>query len=709
MRRTLLVGSSLVFGFAVACGAAQPDVVAPPPPPPPPVAPVIPPHAAVPPPPPGVDVASLDPTVSPCDDFFQYACGGWNKANPIPDDQARWGRFNALAEQNELALREILEKDAASASMKGPAPAKKADVGYSKALGNFYASCMDEAGVEKDGITALRPLLRQIDGIGDAKALAKTVADLHLAGVNALFNVGSEQDAKDATQMIAGLDQGGLGMPDRDYYLKDDDEKILKVRAAYLAHVERIFELLGDKPALAKTEAASVLALEKELAFAQITRVDHRDPQKVYHKMDRAGVAQAAPGFAWDAYWRELGIPKVTAINLAVPTFFSGVFTAPAAGAKGASSVARYKPYLRLHLARSLAKALPQAFIDESFAFDKELTGAAKILPRWKRCVRAVDGAMGEALAIPFVAAKLGQDGKEVTQSMVKQIEGAMKTDLDGLSWMDAPTRAKALEKVHTLFNKIGYPDTWRSYDTLASKIRRGSYASNLVAGDRFELARKLAQVGKPVDRAEWDMTPPTVNAYYNPQLNEMVFPAGILQSPFFTKGAPAPINFGGLGMVMGHELTHGFDDEGRQFDPQGNLKEWWSPAVSADFDKKAACVVDQFDGYTAIDNLHVNGKLTLGENLADLGGAKLALAVVHGTVPPSDEVDRQFFFGISQIWCGSMRPEQQSVRVRTDPHSPAKWRVNGPLSNMPEFAHAFACRAGDAMVRPDDKRCSVW
>jgi putative endopeptidase len=679
-----------------------------------------PPHAPVPAPPPGVELSSLDPTVSPCDDFFQYACGGWNAANPIPEDQGRWGRFNALAEQNELALRDILEKDAAAGAPKeakgtkrgsgakstAPAtPAKGTEAAYSKSLGDFYASCMDEAGVEKDKLTALQPLLRQIDGVSTAATLAHAVADLHLAGVPAFFAVGSEQDAKDATQMIAGVDQGGLGMPDRDYYLKDD-EKTVHVRDAYLAHVTRVFQLLGDKAAVAATEAASVLALEKDLATAQITRVEHRDPQKVYHKVDRAGLATAAPGFAWDAYWKELGIGNVTAINLAVPAYFGATFSAPA---KGAPGPARYKPYLRWQLARAYTKMLPQAFVDEGFSFEKELTGAGKILPRWKRCVRAVDGGMGEALAQPFVATKLGPDGKAVTQAMVKQIESAMQSDLDTLAWMDAPTRQRALDKVHKLFNKIGYPDAWRNYDALAPKIKRTSYVTNAVEAERFELHRKLTQVGKPVDRAEWDMTPPTVNAYYNPSLNEMVFPAGILQPPFYSKEAPTAVNFGGLGMVMGHELTHGFDDEGRQFDADGNLKEWWTPAVSTDFDKKASCVADQFDGYTVIDDLHVNGKLTLGENLADLGGSKLALAVLHSTAPRTDEADRQFFFGIAQIWCGSMRPEMQRVRVRTDPHSPAKWRVNGPLSNSMEFAKAFACRPGDAMVRSDDKRCSVW
>ena len=698
MRRLLLALSCGVVVSAVACGAADQPQLQVAPTAPPPVAPTPPAaHPPAPPVPPGVELSSLDAAISPCDDFFGYACGGWNKANPIPEDQGRWGRFNQLAEQNELALRAILEQDAKPGAT-GP---------YAKALGDFYSSCMDEAAVEKDGTKALAPRLAEIARIADAKSLARVTANILLAGGHPFIEVGAEQDAKDATQMIAGVDQAGLGMPDRDYYLKDD-EKTVHVRDAYSTHVEKVFQLLGDTESQAKEEAASVLKLEKVLAQAQISRVEHRDPAKVYHKVDRAGLAHAAPAFDWDAFWKELGRPEVTAINLAVPSYVTAAF-APLAGGQPAAWLGPYKSYLRWHYVMPYQRVLTQKFLDESFAFDKELTGAAKIEPRWKRCVRAVDRGLGEALAIPFVQQKLGDEGKATTQAIVKEIEAAMEEDLESLSWMDAATREKAEIKVRKLFNKIGYPDSWRNYDALAAKVQRRSYASNFYEAGRFDALRDLAEIGKPVDRAEWHMTPPTVNAYYNPPLNEMVFPAGILQPPFYANGAPVAVNFGGLGMVAGRELTHGFDDEGRQYDADGNLKDWWTPAVSQAFDQRAACVADQFDGYVAVDDLHVNGKLTLGENLADLGGAKLALAVLHEREPVSVEADRQFFFGVSQIWCGSMRPEMARVRVRTDPHSPAKYRVNGPLSNMPEFAKAFSCQPGDTMVRPEEKRCAVW
>jgi endothelin-converting enzyme/putative endopeptidase len=701
MRRTsalVLALPLLAFAPLTACGASQPAAPLPSVPAPPPAAvasaaPAV--HAAAPPLPSGADVAAVDPSVSPCDDFFQYACGGWTKANPIPDDQAEWGRFDTLNEQNQLALRAVLEQDAD----------KPTSDPYAKALGDLYASCMDEAGVEKDGLNALQPELKRIAAVSDLPSLAHELAHLGLMGVNPYFDLESQQDFGDATQEIATVLQSGLGLPDRDFYL-NEDPKSAGIREKYTAHVERVFLLLGDKPERAKAEALAVFALEKELASKQISRADQRDPQKIYHKVDLDQLAKVAPSIPWKAYFGTVGLPKVAVINLQEPDYLKAVDARLAATPKGGWE-AEVRPYLRWNLVSANLGRLPKRFVDERATFRREITGASKTPPRWKRCVDQADAAMGFALSIPFVKEKLGDAGKAATVDTVKSIEAAMQADLTGVAWLDDATRARALEKLHKIANMIGYPDQWRHYDGLV--IDRKSNLGNVLRAGEFEARRELARVGKPVDRSEWEITPSTVNAYYDPSKNQMVFPAGILQTPFYSSSASPATNFGAIGMVMGHELTHGFDDEGRQFDGDGNLKDWWTPAVSKEFDTRASCVADQFSSYVAIDDVHLNGKLTLGENLADLGGLKLALAALRAKQPPSIEDDRRYFLGYADAWCVNVRPELARTLATIDPHSPPKWRVNGPLSNMPDFARAFSCQAGDAMVRPADKRCATW
>jgi putative endopeptidase len=654
----------------------------------------------------GIDVTAIDEAAKPCDDFYQYACGSWLKNTPIPDDQPRWMRsFNVISENNEKALRDLLERDA---------KAPPADEPYSKQLGDFYASCMDEKSIEPSGDKTLRAELARVDAIKDVATFGKAIGQLHANGELAFFRFSSTQDFSDATQVIGHAEQGGLGMPDRDYYLKFD-AKNKDIRDRYELHVAEMLHLAGDSVDVAKAGAKTVLRLETQLARASMTKVDLRDPHKVYHRIELAGLKKLASDFAWDAYLGELGFPQITAINVGQPDFFKAVGDVARSVKAGGTALADWKTYLRWHILNLNASTMPLRFVEEDFKFRSVLTGAPKILPKWKRCVRATNEAMGEALAQPFVKERLGAEGKAQSQELIGQVEASMKTNLEALSWMDEPTRKKALEKLSLINNKVAYPDVWRKYDGL--EIKRDAYFENTLRADAFETKRDLSKIGKPVDKKEWQMTPPTVNAYYDSSLNEMVFPAGILAYPFFSpKGTPA-LNYGAIGMVMGHELTHGFDDEGRQFDGLGNLKEWWTKNVSKEFDKRAACVVSQFDEFIAVDDVHVNGKLTLGENIADLGGIKLAYAAFQ-TMRKGREIkggnyaytpEQEFFLGYAQSWCGNVRKEMTRLQVNTDPHSPAKFRVNGPLSNLPEFGQAFSCGEGSAMVRPPAKRCEVW
>ena len=660
----------------------------------------------------GVDDAALEKSVDPCTDFYQYACGGWLKATPIPEDRPGWSRgFSVLDERNEAELKKTLEQDAAG---------KKGEA-YAQKLGDFWLACMDEAAIEKAATKPLEApfavvdrLAKEIVVVKDQKASAADVSgvvrDLYKLGITPLFSFYSGQDAADATQVIGQLDQGGLGLPDRDYYVKTD-AKSKEIRAQYEEHVGKMLVLAGDKPEEAKERAKRVMAVETELAKSSQTKVERRQPKNIYHRMRLAEIEKLSPTFDWKGFLGAMGVAESAPINVLPPAFVKGLETRLAK-----TTAADWHAYFRWHVVHSLARTLPKAFVDEDFRYrSAAFTGAKTNLPRWKRCVDAADGALGEALAQPFVRDHFGAEGKEKTQSMVVEIERVMQKNLAALSWMDPTTRKKAEEKLAKINNKIGFPDVWRNYDAL--EITRASYADNVMRSDAFELKRVLSKIGKPLDRKEWYMSPPTVNAYYDANMNEMVFPAGILQPPFFDKLAPMAMNYGAIGLVMGHELTHGFDDEGRQYDGDGNLKEWWSPKVSKDFDQRASCVVKQYDAYVAIDELHVDGKLTLGENIADLGGLKLAYAAyveaTKTTAPPEKPAtftpSQEFFLGFAQAWCQNARPQYRRLLTNVDPHSPPQYRVNGPLSNFPAFAEAFQCKAGAKMVRPAKDRCEIW
>jgi len=649
--------------------------------------------------PPGIDVAVMDETADPCTDFYRYACGSWLDKTEIPADRASWSRgFMSVLERNELILKDILEKTAA-----GQAPEATP---YAQQIGDFYASCMDDALVEK-GAAVLTAELKAFDKVKDPKSLTAAVVTLHGRGIPAFFSFASTQDFENSTSVIAEVDQAGLGLPDRDYYF-NADEKSAKIRTLYVAHVGKMLELAGVKDSARM--AASILELETALAKASLTNVERRDPKKVFHPMDAKALKKLASNVDWDGYFKGLGVTPGARINVTHQPFFTAV----------SDLMKSVKPdvaraYLSWHLVRAAAENLPKAFVDEEFSFkSKAFTGATQDLPRWKKCVAMTDDALGEALAVPFIKLTFGEDGKATTQAMVVNIEKAFEANLAGLAWMDADTKAKALEKLKAIINKIGYPDQLRKYDSLV--IKRDAFLPNGLASAAFEKKRDLAKIGKPVDKNEWYMTPPTVNAYYNPLVNEIVFPAGILQPPFFSKEATPAVNYGAMGMVVGHEVTHGFDDQGSQFDAQGNLKNWWTEASSKAFTERTACVKTQFDGYTAIDDLKVKGDLTLGENTADLGGLKLAyMAMTEATKDRPDNAQyrfkpaQQFFLGYAQSWCSKYRPEHARMRAQTDPHSPPFLRVNGPLGNLATFKEAFACKDDAKMVRPAADRCEVW
>ena len=643
-------------------------------------------------------VANIDTSANPCTDFYQYACGEWMAKNPVPADQSLWGTSSQLAERNRTILRGILEKASADDPQRTAIEQK---------IGDFYESCMDEKTIARLGIQPLEPELRRIATIRTKDALVGEIVRLHGLGVDVFFNFSSEPDAKNSSQNIAGADQGGLGLPDRDYYLKDD-AKSVELRKQYLGHVQKMMELTGEASSRAALDAQTVMHIETELAKGSLDRVSRRDPDNVYHKMSVTALASLCPAINWKKYFSGTGAPAFTDLDVSVPDFFRALSTVVSQ-----TSLADLKTYMRWHLVHSAAALLPQPFVDEDFHFYRQiLTGAKEIQPRWKRCVAATDSDLGEALGQKFVAVAFPPDAKARTLKMVEEIEKELGADIQTLSWMTPATKQQALAKLKLVTNKIGYPDKWRDYSSV--KIERGDAVGNDQRATEFEVHRELNKIGKPVDRSEWGMTPPTVNAYYNPLENNINFPAGILQPPFFNNQKDAAVNYGAIGSVVGHELTHGFDDQGRKFDGQGNLKEWWTEEDAKEFEKRAQCFIDEYSSFTPVDNLHVNGKLTLGENTADNGGVRLAFMALMKSLDgkPESKIDgftpqQRFFLAWGQIWCQNIRPEAARLRVQIDPHSPARARVNGVVENMPEFREAFACRVGQPMVR--QPACRVW
>jgi len=646
----------------------------------------------------GVDLDALDKSADPCVDFYQYACGNWMATHPIPPSESRWGRFGVLADHNREILHGILEKASADDPKRSPVEQK---------IGDMYYACMDEKTVDAKGYDPLKPELARVDALADKRAVEAESIRLHRDGVGVFFAFRADADPKNSTMTIADADQGGLGLPDRDYYLKDD-ENSAKLRAAYVEHVTRMLQLIGEAPETAAAHAQAVMALETELATASLDRVSRRDPDKRYHKMTVAELAALCPFIDWTRFFEGMGAPKIETLNVDVPGFFGALDKTLAA-----TSLDTLQAYLKWHLLHAAAPTLSQAFVDEDFAFfEKTLHGTKEQRPRWKRCVDTVDRQLGEALGQKYVEETFGAEGKQRTLGMVREIEKEMGDDLRTLTWMTPETKKQAFIKLEAITNKIGYPDTWRDYSSV--RIVRDDFRGDVLRARAFEVQRKLHKIGGPVDRMEWGMTPPTVNAYYSPQEDNINFPAGILQPPFYANGRDEAVNYGGIGAVVGHELTHAFDDEGRKYDAQGNLRDWWTREDAVEFEKRAQCLIDEYSKFEPVAGAHLNGKLTLGENTADNGGLRLAFMSLMDSLDGKEAglVDgftpaQRLFLGFGQIWCQNQTPEEARLRARTDSHSPGQFRANGVVQNMPEFQKAFACKLGQPMVAAP--ACRVW
>ena len=657
--------------------------------------------SAAPKPIPSLDLNAIDKSIDPCVDFYKYACGNWMKNNPVPPDKARWGRFDELYDNNVYILRDLL--------VQAQAPGQHSAT--EKLVGDFYTSCMDEATLESKGTAPLKPQLAQVENIKTRADLIKQVAYMHRNGTPALFAFYSQPDMHDSLQTIAYLDQGGLSLPDRDYYIKDD-AKSVETRQKYREHVQRMFELAGDKPDVAAAEATTVLAIETNLAQASMDRTERRDPKNRDHKMSVTEIATAAPNFDLAAYLASNGSPKFSSLNVGNPEFFKQVNTQ-----LGTVSLADWKTYLRWKIINDNAELLTKAFFDEDFAFNgKYMSGKQQPEPRWKRCVKATDQNLGMALGQLYVDKTFGPEGKERTLKMVKAIEKAMQQDISELTWMSETTKKQAYEKLNAIVNNIGYPDKWRDYSSVT--ITADDYAGNVQRASAFEVKRQYNKIDKPTDRKDWTMTPPTVNAYYRPPMNDTNFPAGILQPPFYATSMDDAVNYGAIGVVIGHELTHGFDDQGRKFDAQGNFRDWWTPEDGKQFEERAGCIDKEYSGFVAVKDaqgeVKLKGKLTLGENTADNGGLKLAYMALSDILKNASAQSingytpqQRFFLAYSQVWCQNVTDQEARKRALTDPHSPGQWRVNGAVQNSAAFQQAFGCKEGQPMVSAN--ACRVW
>jgi putative endopeptidase len=646
----------------------------------------------------GFSTANLDKSCKPCDDFYEFAMGGWMKNNPIPPEFPSWGSFTILADRNQSSMRGILE-----ASMKANPPAGS----NQQKIADFYASCMDTTAIDASATKPIAADLGAIDKLKESSELQTLISRLQQTGSGYLFNFDSTQDLDDSTQVIAEVEQGGIGLPERDYYTRSDD-KSKQLRADYVAHMAKMFALAGDSPEKADAEAQTAMNFETTLANASMARAQMRDPHAVWHKMTLPQLQGLAPAFPWEAYFRERNAPQFSAINVAQPDFFK-----EANRLLTEALIDQWKSYLRWHLIHASANELSDAFVQENFNFyGAKLSGSKEIQPRWKRCVQSVNRNLGEALGQVYVEKYFPPEAKTHAREMVLNLIAALKSDIPVLAWMGPETKKEALEKLQAFQIKIGYTDKWRDYSALS--VEHSGYLANVRRSISFEQARNLHKIGKPVDRSEWGMTPPTVNAYYNSTMNEIVFPAGILQPPFFDPSADDAINYGGMGAGIGHEITHGFDDEGSQFDGKGNLRDWWTKDDRKNFDQRATCVQQQFDGYEVEPGLHENGKLVLGESIADLGGLAISYAAYEKSVenkpPPTLDgftPEQRFFLGWAQVWGANLRPEYARLMANSNPHPISRFRVNGPLSNMELFARAFGCKKGDAMVR--ENACKIW